>query len=265
MAEKEGYILIGVTLAVLLVFLVTFFLILLLYRKRRMQHHRSAEMMKEQHIREMLSSQLEMQQQTMQHIGREIHDNIGQKLTLAALYTQRLSMKNEYPAIKDHIDGIAQIINDSLNELRSLSKDLTSNYIHQTSLHDLIRLECDKVNGLDSCKAVCTFNDEGVAVTDAIKTIILRVVQEFMQNSLKHSGCSRICIELQSSPSGLALLASDDGGGFDTAETRTGEGGIGFTNMQRRAGMIGALFTIQSAPGKGTRMEMLIPPEKLNL
>lgn len=250
---------------VLVVLVVLFFFILVLYEKRRMQHLKTTEKMKEQHIREMLSSQLEMQQQTMQHIGREIHDNIGQKLTLAALYTQRLSMKNEYPGIKDHIEGVAQIINESLSELRSLSKDLTSNYIQQTSLNDLIRLECDKVNGLDSCKAVCTFNDEGVAVTDAIKTIILRMVQEFMQNSLKHAGCSQIGIEVRHGPAGLAITAADDGSGFDMPEIATGERGIGFKNMRRRAEMIGAVFTIQSAPGTGTRMDMLIPPEKLNL
>lgn len=230
-----------------------------------MQHRNATAMLKEQHISEMAASQLEIQQQTMQHIGREIHDNIGQKLTLAALYTQRLSMKNKYPDIKDYVDGIAHIINDSLSELRSLSKDLTSNYIQQTGLNDLIRLECDKVNGLESCKVVCTFNDAGVAVSDAIKTIILRVVQEFMQNSLKHAECSRIWIEVRHSPSGLIIMAADDGGGFDMRETASGERGIGFKNMRRRAEMIGSVFTIYSAPGEGTRMEMLIPPEKLNL
>ncbi|MBK8610826.1 MAG: histidine kinase dimerization/phosphoacceptor domain-containing protein [Chitinophagaceae bacterium] len=93
--------------------------------------------MKEKHHIELLNTQLESQQQTMHFIGQEIHDSVAQKLTLASIYTQRMEFDNEMPGIKDKLTGVSKIINDSLLELRELSKNLTDTKLQKIQ-------ECDR-------------------------------------------------------------------------------------------------------------------------
>lgn len=82
----------------------------------------------------------------MKYIGREIHDNVGQKLTLASLYIQQLIFENNTPHINSTIDGVNDIINESLKELRQLSRSLTGDYIKCNSISELIKKECEKIN-----------------------------------------------------------------------------------------------------------------------
>jgi signal transduction histidine kinase len=90
MDKENGYILIGLLVLFYLFFCLHFLTVMLIYRKRKLEHAKEVEIMNEKFTQELLNAQLEVQQQTMQYIGREIHDNVGQKLTLAALYIQQL-------------------------------------------------------------------------------------------------------------------------------------------------------------------------------
>lgn len=94
------------------------------YRQRKKEYLNEIEVKNEIHKRELLATQLEIQQATMQQIGRELHDNIGQKLTLVSLYTQQLLYENKVPEVSETIEQVSQIINQSLQDLRSLSKNI---------------------------------------------------------------------------------------------------------------------------------------------
>ena len=121
------------------------------YRRRVLLNEKEKIIMNEQHAQALLAAQLEIQQETMQYIGREIHDNIGQKLTLASLYAQQIDHENKHPAINARITEVSKIINESLHELRSLSKSLTSDYIAESDLTTLIKNECDKIDATGVC------------------------------------------------------------------------------------------------------------------
>jgi signal transduction histidine kinase len=105
-------------------------------------------------------------------------------------------------------------------------------------------------------------NTSQVPASPAVKGFVLRIVQEFLQNSLKHSGCSRITLRMQHDDGGLEILASDDGKGFTTGEKHTG---IGLDNMKRRAEVMHADYALESKPGEGTRMRLFIPAPQLNV
>lgn len=217
--------------------------------------------MEEKHRTELLNTQLEIQQQTMQFIGSEIHDSVTQKLTLASIYTQHLEFENQYPELLEKLKGISRIINDSLDELRELSKNLTDTQLQHSELPDLLTIECDRVNETGICQAtfVC---GESAGMNNAVKSSLLRIVQEFIQNSLKHSGCRNIVIELAYDHNGLRLVLADDGAGFDAAEVQSQ--GIGLNNMRRRIQFMGGTLNLQSEKGSGTRLSLFIPKEKLN-
>jgi signal transduction histidine kinase len=252
----------------IIIFLVTatiVFIILILgllnfffqYRKRRLHHLEDTKKMQALHQSELLATQLEMQTQTMQHIGREIHDNVGQKLTLASLYTQQLAYENKAPHINDKIENIGSIIDESLAELRQLSKSLTDDRINDNNIFQLLQQECDAVNELKKCDVIFSSNQHNIALPYQTKSIFVRITQEFLQNSMKHAFCKNIKVTLQKNENALVFILLDDGNGFD--KNKVSCNGIGLSNMKKRTEVIGGKFNLESKPTKGTKLTIEIP------
>jgi signal transduction histidine kinase len=260
MGQAELKIFVVMIGLIVLVFIIGTILLVFQYRKRKLMHNKEKAALEEQHKLDLLGNQLDIQQQTMQFIGSEIHDSVAQKLTLASIYSQKLEFENKVPGIGENIRQISNIINDSLVELRELSRTLTNNHIQDAALTALLQEECEKVNSTGTCKMLLDVQfDDQVSVT--VKSFLLRVLQEFIQNSLKHSGCSAIKVELRKIEDGLSVIASDNGRGFDSSQVMSS--GIGLNNMQRRIRLIGGRFDLQSTPGKGTQLELFIDNKKL--
>jgi signal transduction histidine kinase len=220
----------------------------------------------EQHIQDLLYTKLEIQQQTMQDISREIHDNIGQRLTLASIYANQLSFENQYPMANERISAIGSIINESLSELRSLSRNLKNGNEEIAELEDLVQNECNRVNALNICTVECRFSESNSKISTTIKNFILRIIQEFLQNSLKHANCKNVVLNFDYKDTGLFIHVKDDGIGFDmNTYDETKSEGIGLSNMKKRAELIGADFSLKSALHKGTDLNLFIPISKLNI
>ncbi|MGC4101574.1 sensor histidine kinase [Ferruginibacter sp.] len=257
MDKYKIQIFITLTLVVVLALITGIIIYIFQYRKRRLLNIKEQQEMKREHQQELLSTQLEMQTQTMQHIGREIHDNVGQKLTLASLYTQQLAYENKAPQINDKIESISHIINESLAELRQLSKSLTDDSIDNNSITELLQQECDKINNLKKCNAHFTCSRDNIALPYQTKSILVRIVQEFLQNSIKHADCRNIYVVLKTGDTTLELDLNDDGKGFETTST---EGkGIGLANIKKRTALIGGSCRLESEIGKGTALNIIIP------
>lgn len=253
--SNEAFLLIGTFTILLIAFVVTVLAVMLIYRKRKVQHSKEIEEINERFERELLQSQLEVQRQTMQHIGREIHDNVGHQLTLAYLYTHQLEpdQDKEGPDLPQEIAGI---LDQALKDLRNLSKNLIKGDVHQTAnLSQLLAEECSKLQSVNFCKVNFTASAFDRETSMEVNSFVLRILQEFTQNSLKHAECGQIDVSLQLEGQQALLSACDDGKGFDLQQLPQ-ERGIGLINMQKRAEIIGGAFTLASEPGKGTRMQL---------
>jgi len=227
------------------------------YKERKREYLNEIKITNEIHQKELLTTQLEIQQATMQQIGRELHDNIGQKLTLVSLYTQQLVHENKVPQENKRIEQIYQIINSSLQDLRSLSKNLTNDNISENEIVTLIQEEVNNINALKKCRVAFSHNSEGIILEFVKKNVLLRITQEFLQNSLKHANCNNIIIRLYSSPEiFLTLSIEDDGAGFDYNKLTSD--GIGLKNMKKRAEIIGGKFNLESKPGFGTTLTVIL-------
>ena len=256
MDKAEITIFIVIANLVLLAFLSAAVVFIFQFRKKKLMYIMEKQKLNEQHTQQLLSTQLEMQTQTMQHIGREIHDNVGQKLTLASLYTQQLAYENKAPHINNKIENIGSIINESLAELRQLSKSLTDDTINDNAINELLQQECDNVNNVKKGIVTFTNNKRNIVLPYQTKSILVRIVQEFLQNSLKHADCKNIHISLSENDNILQLLLQDDGKGFDA--NAFAHKGIGLSNIKKRTEIIGGKCTLQSELGKGTKLEINI-------
>lgn len=210
-----------------------------------------------EHQKELLFTQIEIQNQTMQQIGIDIHDNIGQKLTLASLYTQQLAFENKAPQINENIDNVSDIINQSLIELRNLSKSLTDNNVDNDTLSQLITKECENINKLKKSKVIFEDFSSTRLLPYQVKNIIYRITQEFLQNSIKHGNCKTISIILDEKINHIILNLSDDGKGFDVINNKSL--GIGLKNMKTRTEILKGSFLLKSELGKGTQLKIEIP------
>lgn len=227
------------------------------YRLRKREYLNEIQIKNEIHQKELLATQLEIQQATMQQIGRELHDNIGQKLTLVSLYTQQLLYENRVPEVSERIEQVSQIINQSLQDLRSLSKTLTDDNINQKEIVTLIQEEVDKANAFKRCQISFQHNFEQLDLDFVHKNVLLRITQEFIQNSIKHAKCENIYISLNTSEENLwELKINDDGVGFDQSHITSN--GIGLTNMKNRAEIIGAHYHLESTKDIGTTIRIIL-------
>ncbi len=225
------------------------------YKQKKSEYLIEIQIKNEIHQRELLTTQLEIQQATMQQIGRELHDNIGQKLTLVSLYTQQLLYENKVPEVNERIDQVSQIINQSLQDLRSLSKTLTDDNISQKEITTLIEEEVNNINALKKCEIHFEHKGDPLELDFVHKNVLLRITQEFIQNSIKHSQCKNIFIKLNTSEENVwELSIKDDGIGFDTSKTLSN--GIGLTNMKNRAKIIGGEYSFTSEKNTGTQLHI---------
>src|SRR5690606_37149424 len=148
--------------------------------------------MEQEFSQKLLRTQLELSEQVMRNISEEIHDNIGQTLTVAKLSLNAMS-DNDY---KEHARNAKELITRSLQDLRNLSKALNGDYILREGLQNALAREVDVINA--SGELNCVFEGEIPAnwLTANSEIILFRCVQEALSNALKHASAS--CIKVVS-------------------------------------------------------------------
>lgn len=252
MGEREITIFIVIANVILLIFIGGIVVFIAQYRKRRIVYQNEKELMYQTHQQELLSNQIEIQTQTMRDIGREIHDNVGQKLTLASIYSNQLSHEN--PAQNQKIEQISKLLNESLQDLRQLSKSLVQPQLAQYDLLELLNHEALQINQT-GVKLKIKTELKSIDLDFEKKNSVFRLLQEFIQNSLKHSKCRQIVVNIDKIDEKLRISIEDDGTGFDQNIKKDG---IGLSNMKRRANEIEATFELNSELGKGTKLVLIL-------
>jgi signal transduction histidine kinase len=253
-------ILLGTVLALLLVgFILTIFF---LYQRKRRKQDQEMVAMKEQFAQELLRSQLEIQESTMKTIAQELHDNIGQVLSVIKLWLAILPVEQSHPAYEG-VQNSREMLNKVIYDMADLTKSLHTDRITEIGLTEAIRfdLETLKKTGLFEIK----FAVSGEQVDfDRQKSIFLfRMYQEIMNNILKHSKAEHVSVSVNYSPDNkFVLMVEDDGVGFDMSVKQkqvSSSNGLGLKNMKNRARLIGAEISIESQPEKGTIISVEMP------
>ncbi len=253
--QTQIYLALILSTCIVFIFIAGIVLFILQYRKRKIQYQSEKQAMELLHSNELKDAALQMQQLTMQDIGREIHDGVGQRLTLASIYSKQLINKNLTDDSRTKLEEISSIINDSLVQLRMLSRELANEHEHPIDLNEFVHQEVEKVKALSVCEV--QFDQEKEFFIDNKKAMfIIRILQEFVQNSLKYADCSKMTISLNKKNELLVLEIHDNGKGFDPSILSKG---IGLHNMKRRAELIGATLEISSNIGQGTSLHLQLP------
>lgn len=202
---------------------------------------------------ELSKTQLEIQEQTLKNIGQELHDNVGQILSVANMNLSILSMQIS-DDIKESFVETKNAVKESLSELRALSKSLNSDVIVNKGLQQSIEHEARRLNKLNLLKTTLDIKGNPENYKDSKNSIILfRIIQEFISNTVKYSKATLLEIVLDYKTDKLKIIVSDNGKGFNVSEV---EKGSGLLNMRNRATLINASYSLKSNLGEGVILEL---------
>jgi len=249
---------IWITLAIFMVLVVFIIFFIFLFNHRKNKLIKDKILMQSQHSQALLQTQLEIQEQTLRTISQEIHDNVGQVLSLAKLNLNTLDIE-EGVNKEQKIESSIQLVSKAINDLRDLSRSLNGDKIADLGLQDAIDNELKIIANTGHFATQMITSGEPYKLPPQHEMVLFRIVQESLNNTLKHSKAKNIYIELFYEMDVFKMIINDDGGGFDAGRLEATETGIGLSNMKNRASLVGALFSIQSNPGHGTSVFIQLP------
>jgi len=253
---------IGIILGLLLVgFIVT---ILFLYQKRQQRQEQEMEKIKDLYEKEALRSQLEIQENTFKAIAQELHDNIGQMLSVAKLTLSALPIEKDHIAF-EQLQSSQQVLNKAIGDLSNLTKGLYTERITQVGLAESIRFELYALKSAGIIKIQFHLAGTEVEFNEQKSIFLFRIFQEALNNTLKHAKATEIIVNLKYREDGFTLEMKDNGVGFNLAQKQqsaTSYSGVGLKSMFNRAKLIGANISIDSGYGKGTLLLIELPLQK---
>lgn len=234
---------------------------ILIHQKRKQQHIHEKQTLQSQYNQTLLQSQLEIQEQTLQTISQEIHDNIGQILSLTKLNLGLMDIEKP-EQLQEKIEYSKQLVAKAIQDLRDLSKSLNTDYVSAMGLVEAINYELEIIHKSGAYTTTCQTEGAPVKLEAQKELIIFRIIQEVLNNIIKHAKASTILILISYEPEALSITVNDNGTGFDLTPLNAGENnkfGLGLRNMYKRAQLIGAQFSITSTPGAGTTTTLVLP------
>jgi signal transduction histidine kinase len=198
--------------------------------------------------KELRMVQYEVQEQVLVNIGRELHDNIGQLLTVMHMQLEQHKFLN--PDAGPLLPQLGSTLGDTIQEVRRLGKSLNSDLFEAQGLINTIQQEVLRLRQLNNYEVQWTYDIEPLLSKDQ-KVIAFRIFQEVLNNILKHSGAKKIEISLTGTE-GFRITISDDGRGFYKEATMQSAKGSGLKNMIKRAELANLTLNFNSIIGKGT-------------
>ena len=198
---------------------------------------------------------IEAQEQERARIGRELHDDITQRLALLSLKTAEFAEKpSEMPG---YLSNLRREIADISNDVQALSHELHSSKLEYLGFTAGIRSWCREF--ADRHKVELSFkSDLSWNPSASVGTALFRVLQEAASNAVKHSGAKRIEVQLWDDAEEIRLLVKDVGKGFELSSALQGNG-LGLTSMRERIRLLGGTIGIDSKPEQGTTIHVSVP------
>ncbi|WP_176852170.1 sensor histidine kinase [Mucilaginibacter sp. OK268] len=201
---------------------------------------------------------MEIQEETLNHISRELHDNITQVLSFVKLNLGVLG-RNLGEQEKIRVNDNRELIAQSISDLRNLSKSLSFEHISVMGLVKTLEIEVERVNRSGIINLSLSVEGDRYALGEQRELVLFRIFQEALNNALKYAQANNFKMSLYYKAQMFNLTIEDDGVGFEP-ELLKDKGGSGLRNIVNRAALIGASAIINSSPGNGCSINLSLNP-----
>ncbi len=209
---------------------------------------------------QLLKQVVSAQEAERQRIARELHDATGQSLTAVGLGLRGISntLRQDLDKAAENLHQLEGLVASSLDELQRLIADLRPSHLDDLGLPAALRWYAGEMQNRVPLAITIEINGEPRPIDPVANTTLFRVAQEALTNVIKHARAANVAVRLSYLPAVVMLQVEDDGCGFDV-EAQAQRPQWGLLGMEERATLLGGHVAVQSQPGHGARIEMMIP------
>lgn len=226
--------------------------------KRKYLHQAELREKEYRYKNELLNTQLELQEHLLSQVSQEIHDNVGQVLSLVKvqLFTVSSQVKNERAV--QLLGTSSELLNKAIEDLRNISHAQSACIIDRLGLKETLSKELGYIRSLKNVDCELEVTGDHISLLPEQELFIYRIAQEAISNTIRHASATRLSVKLNYEPDVLMLEVTDNGCGFDVSKDTAGSG-IGIAHMRHRAKMLQTELQVSSQPGHGTKINLKIP------
>ncbi len=241
---------------VLMLFAFTLVIFLIVHKKKRYQHLLEKVQMESNYQNQLLQSKLEVQEQSFRYFSEEIHDNIGQLLSIVKMQLYNIRSSSHDEEIVTKATNCNELLGKAINDLRNISHTLNSAFISSAGLASAVEKDLEYIRSAKEVTCILHKTGDEYEIGDERELMVFRIIQEAIANAVKHAAASAIDVHLDYDPGALRVTIADNGRGFDRDETSGG--GIGLNNMHVRAELLKGSLDVVSEKNKGTTIRLNI-------
>jgi len=254
--NEQAILIIGTSAMVLMAFAIVFF-IFLYQRKllnRNLENQKIQDLLQQQEVQTAYAL-LEGQDKERKRIASELHDNLGSILVTLNMYSDSLQTKTELEDIKNISSRISNVSRTANEEVRKISHSLDSGLLKHFGLEAAISQLMEAVEMSKKIKIELDVHLEN-HIANELGLQIYRIIQELVNNTLKHANCSKIRLELNQIDNGWSIIYHDNGKGFNLTEVKRG---MGLSNIERRTDKLGGELKMESSSRRGSTFILDLP------
>jgi len=233
----------GILIFSMLIIFIIYFIVI--YRRKQVEFEYEKEKAKQL----LLKTEIEIKEQTLSHISRELHDNLGQVASLIKINLGMMKVEDEVD--KEKLDDSKALIQHLITDIKSLSTTLKGENLQRFGLYNMVLKDIDRLIKISNIKVKIT----GVKVLPKLKpeteVFLYRMIQETFNNILQHSKATKASLNVSFSNNFLIFNVKDDGVGYDMSTLKAGNG---LHNLKERCKIINADLKMISAPNEGTEV-----------
>lgn len=211
-------------------------------------------------LRQLTSHLQEIREEERKHIAREIHDELGQQLTVIKMDVSWIRKKTEATnsPVLDKIRDLTKILDDTVNTVRKISSRLRPSLLDDLGLVAAMEWYLNDFKQRTGIDIVFHLPKQELELPDSINTCLFRILQESLTNVARHAGATLVTVILNEDVETIKLMIKDDGKGYDVSNA-SGKRTLGIIGMKERAAMIGGKYNIYGKPGEGTIVSIEVP------
>ncbi len=250
-----------ISTVLLLIFGVIIVRYILLYQQKRYRHQQEVVALREDFTKTLLQSKIEIQEETLNHISKELHANFSQLVSLININLSAI-LPHCSDSIKENIFETKALAKQVLGDLKALSVSLNTEHIMKIGIVKALENELARFSKTKRFVTNLTKTGVEYRLLPEREIILFRLCQEALNNILKYAKAKNIYVTFDFEKTVLTLKISDDGVGFDLGNVMKESGkneSTGILNMQKRAKLIDGVLDIESKIGEGTEITIVLP------
>jgi two-component system NarL family sensor kinase len=246
-------------LAVLSVLVVN---LLLVGRNRRLKHQAQVLEMKSNYEKELMKTQVEVAENTLNDIARDLHDDVGQMLTFSIIQLNNLKETTD-ASLENKIMEVRASVQNTLQSVRGISKTLSSDYISSFGIYESLQRLFERLNKQGIIKSTLHFSSTILFRSRSNELFAFRIIQELVNNTVKHAEATKIILKVSEEDNSIRLEYQDNGKGIPKGLLKQDQlkNSLGFTNIYKRAELMKGNLEFRTDSGEGFYLQLRFPNE----